>query len=164
MAVRSERGQTATEYMLVISVVVVAVVAAAYAFVPNFRAGVWSLAADVETILGGGQIGGVGVTRADDPNIAGGYTVAIASRRCDEGPADPRHAAMFAPPPCEGSPAAVAASPMPTPFSCASVHLPAGGRASFNRDRTAAESRKIAGSNTGKNRSASGTSATDAAK
>ena len=57
-----ESGQTATEYMLIISVIVVAVVAAAYMFVPTFRAGVEELAKDVSTILDDGKIGaGMGV-------------------------------------------------------------------------------------------------------
>src|SRR2546422_11043148 len=46
-----EEGQTATEYMLLISVIVVAVVAAAYLFVPTFQQGVQKLAEDVSTIL-----------------------------------------------------------------------------------------------------------------
>lgn len=53
-----ETGQTATEYMLIISVVVIAVVAAAYTFVPTFKQGVNSLAIDVSTILDGGCING----------------------------------------------------------------------------------------------------------
>ena len=46
-----EGGQTATEYMLIISVVVIAVVAAAYAFLPNFQDGVEELAEDVKFLL-----------------------------------------------------------------------------------------------------------------
>ncbi len=60
---RNEEGQTATEYMLIISVVVIAIVAAAYAFLPQFQAGVQALASDVKTILSGGNIGGSGVQR-----------------------------------------------------------------------------------------------------
>ena len=56
-----EEGQTATEYMLIISVVVIAVVAAAYTFVPTFKKGVAELASDVETILQHGQIGSAGI-------------------------------------------------------------------------------------------------------
>ena len=59
-----EEGQTATEYMLIISVVVIAVVAAAYTFVPTFQQGVADLAEDVKTILDGGQIGGAGTDRS----------------------------------------------------------------------------------------------------
>ena len=51
-----EAGQTATEYMLIVSVVVIAVVAAAYQFVPQFRQGVAELASDVSTIMDGGCI------------------------------------------------------------------------------------------------------------
>lgn len=50
----SEDGQTATEYMLIISVVVIAVVGAAYAFVPAFQQGVAQLGADVADILDNG--------------------------------------------------------------------------------------------------------------
>ena len=55
--IRGEEGQTATEYMLIISVVVIAVVAAAYQFVPLFQTGVEDLGADVMKILsnGGGR-------------------------------------------------------------------------------------------------------------
>jgi Flp pilus assembly pilin Flp len=53
-----ETGQTATEYMLIISVVVIAVVAAAYVFVPTFQGGVQDLSQDVSTILKGGCING----------------------------------------------------------------------------------------------------------
>lgn len=53
-----EAGQTATEYMLIVSVVVIAVVAAAYQFIPAFKQGVASLAIDVSTILDGGCING----------------------------------------------------------------------------------------------------------
>jgi Flp pilus assembly pilin Flp len=52
----NETGQTATEYMLIISVVVIAVVAAAYVFVPTFGSGVQDLSKDVSTILKGGCI------------------------------------------------------------------------------------------------------------
>ena len=52
-----EEGQTATEYMLLISVIVIAVVAAAYIFVPTFQAGVSALSVDVSTILDTGCIG-----------------------------------------------------------------------------------------------------------
>ena len=58
-----EEGQTATEYMLIISVVVIAVVAAAYTFVPIFQQGVKDLAEDVKTILDGGKIGKAGTSR-----------------------------------------------------------------------------------------------------
>ena len=53
--VRDEAGQTATEYMLIISVVVIAVTASAYQFVPAFSAGVNSLGAQVQKILATGS-------------------------------------------------------------------------------------------------------------
>ncbi|RMF59327.1 MAG: hypothetical protein D6743_16505 [Calditrichaeota bacterium] len=61
--IRDEEGQTATEYMLIISVIVIAVVAAAYVFIDPFRKGVQNLANDVQTILKGGVINGEGVKR-----------------------------------------------------------------------------------------------------
>jgi Flp pilus assembly pilin Flp len=61
--IAGEEGQTATEYMLIISVIVIAVVAAAYMFVPVFQSGVQDLAHDVSTILDSGQIGALGQTR-----------------------------------------------------------------------------------------------------
>ena len=69
--VASERGQTATEYMLMVSVLVVAVVAGAYAFVPSFTTGVGELSMDVSQILDehGSVKGGFGVAAA---NAAGG--------------------------------------------------------------------------------------------
>ena len=51
-----EAGQTATEYMLLVSVVVIAVVAAAYQFVPVFKEGVQNLSHDISTILDGGCV------------------------------------------------------------------------------------------------------------
>lgn len=53
-----ESGQTATEYMLIISVVVIAVVAAAFVFVQPFQDGVNELGTKVMTILGKGCING----------------------------------------------------------------------------------------------------------
>ena len=61
--IRGEEGQTATEYMLIISVIVIAVVAAAYTFVPTFQEGVQALADDVKSILDTGKIGDVGTDR-----------------------------------------------------------------------------------------------------
>lgn len=55
---RDESGQTATEYMLIISVVVIAVVAAAYVYVPKFQEGVEELGTKVMTILDAGCING----------------------------------------------------------------------------------------------------------
>lgn len=61
--IREEEGQTATEYMLIVSVIVVAVVAAAYVFIEPFQKGVQNLANDVKTVLSGGFINGQGVKR-----------------------------------------------------------------------------------------------------
>lgn len=61
--VSEEEGQTATEYMLIVSVIVVAVVAAAYVFIEPFQKGVQDLANDVKTILKGGFINGQGIKR-----------------------------------------------------------------------------------------------------
>ena len=62
--IRGEEGQTATEYMLIISVIVIAVVAAAYIFMPAFQAGVQALSEDVSTILDTGKIGDKGQDRS----------------------------------------------------------------------------------------------------
>jgi uncharacterized protein (UPF0333 family) len=89
----NEAGQTSTEYMLLVSVIVIAVVAAAYAFVPGFTTGVYDLSHDVSDILvkhgsvkggfglaantadsnGNGSVNGAGTTQsgatpAYDPN------------------------------------------------------------------------------------------------
>lgn len=55
-----EAGQAATESMLVIAVVTIAVVASGYSFVPMFGNGVDALARDVAVILEVGEIGGGG--------------------------------------------------------------------------------------------------------
>lgn len=59
----NEEGQTATEYMLIVSVIVIAVVAAAYVFVPQFQKGVKELSNDVSSILDSGKIGSSGQKR-----------------------------------------------------------------------------------------------------
>lgn len=76
-SLRSERGQTATEYMMVISVVVIGVVAGAYAFVPSFQTGVGELSMDVSQILDehGSVKGGFGIAAA---NAAGGGVDGVA--------------------------------------------------------------------------------------
>ena len=61
--IREEEGQSTVEYMLLISVIVIAIVAAAYVFVPAFEAGVNDLANDVKKILSDGKIGRVGTSR-----------------------------------------------------------------------------------------------------
>src|SRR5437660_1162373 len=69
---RKNQGQTSTEYVLIISVVVVAVVAAAYSFIAPFRAGVTALATDVSTILASGEIGGIGLPHGGGGNPSTG--------------------------------------------------------------------------------------------
>jgi len=58
-----EKGQSTVEYMLLISVIVIAIVAAAYVFIDPFKQGVQDLANDVKKILSDGKIGRVGTTR-----------------------------------------------------------------------------------------------------
>ncbi|MBN1336886.1 MAG: class III signal peptide-containing protein [Deltaproteobacteria bacterium] len=60
---REDRGQSTVEYMLLISVIVIAIVAAAYIFIPSFQDGVRSLADDVKEMLDSGKIGSLGTTR-----------------------------------------------------------------------------------------------------
>ena len=52
---RRVRAQAGSEYMMVISVVTIAAVGAAFAFVPSFRVGVTDLGADVQEILSTGE-------------------------------------------------------------------------------------------------------------
>ncbi len=61
--VREETGQSTVEYMLLISVIVIAIVAAAYIFIPTFEEGVKALAEDVKSILDTGKIGSTGTDR-----------------------------------------------------------------------------------------------------
>ena len=51
---KDEAGQGTTEYMIIISVVVAAVLAAAYAFMDPFQKGVEQLGANVQKTLGQG--------------------------------------------------------------------------------------------------------------
>jgi Flp pilus assembly pilin Flp len=60
---QEEEGQSTVEYMLLISVIVIAIVAAAYVFIDPFKQGVLDLANDVKRILSDGKIGRVGTTR-----------------------------------------------------------------------------------------------------
>ena len=60
---KDEEGQSTVEYMLLISVIVIAIVAAAYVFVEPFRQGVQDLGNDVKKILSDGKIGRVGTSR-----------------------------------------------------------------------------------------------------
>ncbi len=58
-----EDGQSTVEYMLLISVIVIALVAAAWVFVPQFQAGVKDLGMDVKKMLSTGKIGKAGTPR-----------------------------------------------------------------------------------------------------
>jgi len=60
---KDEAGQSTVEYMLLISVIVIAIVAAAYVFIEPFKEGVLDLAKDIKKILSDGKIGRVGTTR-----------------------------------------------------------------------------------------------------
>jgi Flp pilus assembly pilin Flp len=60
---KDEAGQSTVEYMLLISVIVIAIVAAAYVFIEPFKQGVLDLGKDVKKILSDGKIGRVGTTR-----------------------------------------------------------------------------------------------------
>ena len=60
---KDEEGQSTVEYMLLISVIVIAIVAAAYVFIAPFKEGVLDLSKDVKKILSDGKIGRVGTTR-----------------------------------------------------------------------------------------------------
>lgn len=60
---KDEEGQSTVEYMLLISVIVIAIVAASYVFIEPFRDGVSDLGKDVKKILSDGKIGRVGTTR-----------------------------------------------------------------------------------------------------
>ena len=61
--VQEEEGQSTVEYMLLISVVVIAIVAAAYVFLPFFQEGTEELGKDYKEAAGSGKIGGVGMDR-----------------------------------------------------------------------------------------------------
>lgn len=61
--IKEESGQSTVEYMLLISVIVIAIVAAAYVFIDPFKQGVQNLAEDIKKILSDGKIGRVGTTR-----------------------------------------------------------------------------------------------------
>jgi predicted PurR-regulated permease PerM len=54
--VRSRKGQTTSEVMLLISVIVIAIVAAAYIMIPTFQDGVQDLAEDISFILQSGDM------------------------------------------------------------------------------------------------------------
>ena len=77
----SESGQAGTEFMLAISVVVIAVVAMALAFVPSFSAGVNDLATDVERILRTHEIGEVGSPATNPMNSPSGLVQGRSGRQ-----------------------------------------------------------------------------------
>jgi uncharacterized protein (UPF0333 family) len=60
---RSRRGQATTEYFVLISVLVVGLVVAAYAFVPGFTQGMTALRSDATTLLTAGAQDGHGDRR-----------------------------------------------------------------------------------------------------
>ena len=97
--------------MLIVSVVVIAVVAAAFTFVPTFRDGVQDLATDVETILNSGMIGTAGTQRNGGSN--GNSTMGTDAPTCSQMANDPRYGAMYDPPPCIPDPAPVPIVPPP---------------------------------------------------
>jgi len=61
--IQEEEGQSTVEYMLLISVIVIAIVAAAYTFVPLFQEGVKKLGEDIKKALSTGQLGKTGSAR-----------------------------------------------------------------------------------------------------
>lgn len=61
--INDEDGQSTVEYMLLISVIVIALVAAAWVFVPQFQDGVKDLGMDVKKMLSTGKIGKAGTKR-----------------------------------------------------------------------------------------------------
>ena len=61
--IKEEEGQSTVEYMLLISVVVIAIVAAAYIFIEPVKDGVENLAEDIEAALNSGTLAGVGTDR-----------------------------------------------------------------------------------------------------
>lgn len=67
-------GQSGSEYMMVISVVTIAVVGAAFAFVPRFRDGTITLGNEVKEILGSGSSDNRGVASATGSNGSNGGT------------------------------------------------------------------------------------------
>ncbi len=79
---KRQAGQAATEYMMLTSVGVIAIVAASYAFIPTFRAGVEELSYDVSHILSnfGSERGGFGVAASGAAGNGGHVTSGQADR------------------------------------------------------------------------------------
>ena len=70
---RTRSGQSSPEYMMVIAVVTIAIVGAAYVFVPSFRSGTEALGTEVAEILGTGQVRGANMQgRNEDGLVLGG--------------------------------------------------------------------------------------------
>src|SRR5438067_8774894 len=82
-------GQTSTEYMMIVSVLVMAVVAAGYAFLPSFQAGVQELSYDVSNILAthGSVKNGLGLAAASASGDGMSHT--SASAPAPGSPSDP---------------------------------------------------------------------------
>jgi hypothetical protein len=57
-ALRRRRGQSTVEYLLVVSVLVVAMWAAAQTFVPSWRSGLRTAAGDIQDMASDGYVGG----------------------------------------------------------------------------------------------------------
>lgn len=84
--------------MLVISVIVVAVVASAYVFIPEFQQGVADLSSDVSTALATGSVNGVGFDRAGG-NTGGGTGPGVPLSPGANGGGDPNNAGHHQRPP-----------------------------------------------------------------
>ena len=56
MKIRKRSGQSTVEYMMLISVVVIAIVAPAYVFIPYFQEGTEDMGSDIKHTLGTGHI------------------------------------------------------------------------------------------------------------
>ena len=61
--IRRRRGQATTEYFLLISVAVIGLAVAAYAFIPGFSEGMTGLGSDASTLFGSGTSDGSGNKR-----------------------------------------------------------------------------------------------------
>lgn len=59
----ARRGQATTEYFLLVSVAIVGLAVAAYAFIPGFTEGMDALGSDTSRLIGAGTQDGRGDTR-----------------------------------------------------------------------------------------------------
>ena len=57
------KGQSTVEYLLVISVVVIALIAAGYSFLPSFKSGYKAMSNDTKTVIASGTRDGSGDQR-----------------------------------------------------------------------------------------------------